>query len=337
MSTKAQIDWAKVSTILVHKPDHIGDLLCAAPALALVRKAAPSAKITVAFMPKAAQFLEYLNLYDEIHPLLGPTWYAKPGALRYIRWARRKQFDLIVNFRCDFRDILATQACGAKLTCTWDHKGLATFAAFKTKVSPDLCETDNHLRLARAMELEPAGEYRAKIRDSDAEFIKQRFSDAKKRIAFHPFAASPAKKWPLAHIMETVGALLGNDMAVALIGSEENSRDAQLIAKAHPGIVNLVGQTSPGQLFAAVAAADLLIAADSGPGHIGPLVDTPVVSLMSGTNEAKRWAPKGATVIREGASCAPCGKRVCPIAGHPCMSGISPGRVIDTVIEVLRS
>ena len=328
-----KIDWPSISKILVHKPDHIGDLLCAAPALALIRREAKNAKITAAAMPGAAPFWQVPGLIDEVRPLLGPAWYADLDALSYVRWARAKNFDLLVNFRHDFRDILAMRAFGAKIVCTYDHKGLAKYASFKSNVAEDLCETDNHLGLAGSMGLEAEENYRVESAAADRDFAASTLPADKKCVVFHPFSAAPAKHWPTPRMIETARVLGQKGIAVILVGLKENS--AKEIGESCPGLINLVDRTTPGQLLAVVEKADLLVAADSGPGHIGPLVGTPVIALMSGTNEAKRWAPKGATVIREEAPCAPCAKRICDVQGHPCMSGIRPDRVTETVMEML--
>ncbi len=335
MSGETHIDWANVKRVLIHKPDHIGDLLCAAPALALIRQAAPEAKIIAGVTDRAAAFWQSLDLIDDVYPLAGPSWHFKSGALDYIRRARKQAFDLAVNFRNDFRDILALQCLGAKITCTYDHKNTAKFADYSLAVRQDLSETDNHLALVKTMGLAASGGHRARVGRQDAYFVKKVLPDAKKCVVFHPFAGSPAKCWPVKHVIECVNIFMEKNICVILIGSEAFAPDAKLVEGACPGLINLTGKTNPGRLYALVEAADLLLAADSGPGHIGPLVDTPVVSIMSGTNEARRWAPKGARVIRAGAPCAPCAKRICDAPGHPCMTGNAPQTVAETVFEVM--
>jgi ADP-heptose:LPS heptosyltransferase len=59
-------------------------------------------------------------------------------------------------------------------------------------------------------------------------------------------------------------------------------------------------------------------------------VGTPVVSLFAPVVPAIRWAPYGVPVVRLGDQDAPCrGSRAreCPVAGHPCLSGVAPAAV----------
>ena len=61
---------------------------------------------------------------------------------------------------------------------------------------------------------------------------------------------------------------------------------AQAISAA-TGATNLVGQTTLKQLFALLAAADLVICPDSGPAHLATAAGTPVVGLYATSNPAR--------------------------------------------------
>jgi hypothetical protein len=52
---------------------------------------------------------------------------------------------------------------------------------------------------------------------------------------------------------------------------------------------------------------------------------------------AGRWAPYGVPVRLLGdqdAACRGTRARDCPVAGHPCLTGVSPGAVVDAVAEL---
>jgi ADP-heptose:LPS heptosyltransferase len=63
-----------------------------------------------------------------------------------------------------------------------------------------------------------------------------------------------------------------------------------------------------------------------------------VVSLFAPVVPATRWAPYRVPHVLLGDQYAPCRgsrARTCPIAGHPCLSGVSPQRVLEAVMELV--
>jgi ADP-heptose:LPS heptosyltransferase len=70
-------------------------------------------------------------------------------------------------------------------------------------------------------------------------------------------------------------------------------------------------------------------------------VGTPVVSLFAPVVPSARWAPHGVPVALLGDQRAPCRDsraRQCPVAGHPCLSGVAPAAVcaaVDSLAPVL--
>jgi ADP-heptose:LPS heptosyltransferase len=98
--------------------------------------------------------------------------------------------------------------------------------------------------------------------------------------------------------------------------------------------VNIAGQTSLAELAAVYAAAQVVIAPNTGPAHLSAAVGTPVVSLFAPVVPATQWAPHGVPVVLLGDQGAPCRDsraRVCPVAGHPCLDGIADTEVLHAV------
>jgi heptosyltransferase-2 len=83
------------------------------------------------------------------------------------------------------------------------------------------------------------------------------------------------------------------------------------------------------QTTALLERADLFIGADSGPAHLAASAGTLSVILFSGTNQPRQWRPwsRHSLVIRQRVACQPCHQKMCPLADHPCMSGLSADRV----------
>ena len=67
--------------------------------------------------------------------------------------------------------------------------------------------------------------------------------------------------------------------------------------------------------------------------HLAAAVGTPVVSLYAPTVPAVRWRPWGVEhrLLHTRVSCAGCRARECPVAGHPCVDGVTPADVLEAL------
>lgn len=97
----------------------------------------------------------------------------------------------------------------------------------------------------------------------------------------HPFASSPAKRWPLANFREVAAAL---DYAVKWTAGPEESLD------------DAVRFDDLSELARWIATARLYIGNDSGIGHLAAAIGTPVVAIFLAT-DPKIWAPRGPHVV----------------------------------------
>src|SRR5262249_13214431 len=90
-------------------------------------------------------------------------------------------------------------------------------------------------------------------------------------------------------------------------------------------------------LKALVALACFLLVGDSGPRWFAAAFDVPCVSVM-GPNfpELPATSLELAAVVRlQHLECAPCLRRVCPLAHHRCLVELDPERVVLAAREVL--
>ena len=75
---------------------------------------------------------------------------------------------------------------------------------------------------------------------------------------------------------------------------------------------------------------------DSGAMHVAYAVGTPSVTVF-GSTDPIGTGPVGemARIVREPVECSPCKLRECPI-DHRCMTRISPERVAQTALDLLK-
>ncbi|NLH50344.1 MAG: glycosyltransferase family 9 protein [Myxococcales bacterium] len=328
---------AAIRRIWVHKPDHLGDALLARPALAALRAAYPQAEIVFACHPPAAALLAADVLGYRLEPWDSPFLGGGGSWLKYRAAVRRRSPDLLINLRHDVRDILLCTACRPRFLATYDHEGTGRLATHPGRPPEEAKpEADNHLsllaetlRIAPAtvppLPLTPAAQTAAAVWDS--------LPGDGPRIVLHAAARTPAKLWPAAHWRALLGLLAERTRArLAFIGGGDDRPFNQIILHGQNGrAADWAGRFDLAQTAGIVAAADLLIGVDSGPGHLAKAVGTPVVTLMSGTNVAPRWAPDPARALAHPVACAPCRKERCPVAGHPCLRDLTPAEVLGAV------
>jgi ADP-heptose:LPS heptosyltransferase len=98
---------------------------------------------------------------------------------------------------------------------------------------------------------------------------------------------------------------------------------------------SLDGRLGLAELAAAIEAAPLLIANNTGPAHIAAAVGTPVVDLYPLTNpQHTPWGvPHG--VLYHDVPCRYCYRSVCPQGHHDCLRQVSQAAVVTAACELL--
>jgi heptosyltransferase-2 len=155
-----------------------------------------------------------------------------------------------------------------------------------------------------------------------------RFSSLPPLLAVHFGAGSAAKRWPARAWKVLVERFLGSGWRVVVVGGIDDVPLSSVL-EPHEWLRDWTGTMSVAETTAFLERADLFIGADSGPAHMAASAGTLSVILFSGTNHPRQWRPwsRHALVLRHRVPCHPCHQKVCPLAGHPCMSGLHPDRV----------
>jgi ADP-heptose:LPS heptosyltransferase len=135
-------------------------------------------------------------------------------------------------------------------------------------------------------------------------------------------AWTPNKDWPGEYWDDLVVRLAARAtiIDVGIKPVEASSRPAG-------SYLDLRGQTTLPELVAAIAAADLIIALDTGPMHIAAAVGTPAVVIYGGYIDPVCTGYPGNINLYSAVECAPCWMREpCP-HGKKCLHMITPAQV----------
>ena len=364
--TPARPGPARVATpqsVLLIRPDHVGDVLFTAPAIRFLRVSWPKAKITLLVGPWARPVAEGLPHVDEI--LTAPfPWFSRQPR----RWALEPYWQLLneaqalVPYRFDLAVILRFDHWwGAWLV----HQAgipqrigynLPEVAPFLSRAAPYVAgqhEVVQNLRLIEAvvgrtspdaipdLDFEPS--------DADEKAAETLLAEAGVRpgealACVHPGAGAPVKLWRnegWAQVIESLVSEMGLRVLVTG-GPGECILARDLIARSSVPAVDLSGRTSLGQLAAIMGRCRLVLGVDSGPLHLAVAMGAPTVHLF-GPVDARMFGPWGNparhAVVTSNRDCIPCNRLdLCPEvspAGGACLLDIRVSQVIEAARQVL--
>lgn len=159
--------------------------------------------------------------------------------------------------------------------------------------------------------------------------------DVGRYAVVHPGAAVSARAWPAANAARAVELLADAGLAVVVTGGPGERVLTAEVAGSRG--IDLGGVTDFAGASEVLARAEVVISGNTGPAHLAAAVGTPVVSLFAPVVPAVRWAPYGVPVALLGdqeAACAGSRARVCPVPGHPCLSGVSAEEAVAAALRL---
>ncbi len=351
-------DLSGVRRVLVIRMDQIGDALFAAPVVECLRELLPSAKIDflagpwseplVKTFPHVSETLVFKsNWYDTRFRLLE----CMRSAWRLLKTLRANRYDLGIDLRGDFRNILLMRLAGISQTLGYGITGGKFLLHRTVRYDFSAHQLDLNLRLVEevARGLGHAGHtvFTSEHRRTKLfcpEGLREAVVDrgllpvARPRILVHLEAGYPSKRWSRERYAELIAALCARGPQVVLVGIEPDGFCQHPLLKDYQKrITDLRGKTNLLELFAVIAESDLLIGNDSAPAHLAAGLGRPCVVLFSGANDPTQWRPLGDDVhlLFHTVACSPCESRECAMPTHECLDAIRVHEVEGVVMEIL--
>jgi ADP-heptose:LPS heptosyltransferase len=340
--------------ILVVKLADLGDLLLCEPALRSLRLAYPNAAIDVLVPPASTELVRLMghgltpvsfdkNRYDQVPGIFRPANIFQAAILA--RFLRQQRYSAVIllhhlttrNGTVKFR-ALAWAAAAPVVAGLDNGRG-----SFLTHRATDLGfgrvhECEYMLSVAQAAggaDVIPSPTFPVET-DRTAVIGQDRF------VAIHPVTGSysSARTWPAERWADVASTLHVLGMSIVVVGASDARPAASVIASQLPGVVDLTGRTSIGDLARILKRATCVLGGDSFVGHLAAALGTPTVSVF-GPSNSHAWRPCGDRekhrVVLHPMPCQPCiytgyslGRPLgCP--DRTCLRLVTTGEVVSNV------
>jgi lipopolysaccharide heptosyltransferase II len=345
------LDPASVRRILVIRLDLLGDLVFAAPTIAALRAAYPTAELTLLTLPYTRPLAALIPGVDrtlalDVNRYRRPDgWWHLGEAIALVRGLRAARFDLCLALHGRPAGVLAL------LSGTRYRVGYAAHAypfAFNVPVPGRRYDRRQHetrycLDLARAVGAD--GPAVPRLLTPSAAFPVPGLTPGERYVVVHPGASNgSAKRWSAAawaQLARDAPHALG--VRVVLSGGEsERALVAAVAAGAGDAAVPLVG-TSLLDLAALLAGAEALVSGDTGPLHLAAALGRPVLGVYGPTDPGQTGPLGGrAAVVRRPVPCGPCydlrepAECKLPDRTHVCLRELAPDAVLGALLRLLR-
>jgi len=335
----------ELRTVLIFKPDEIGDCLYSLPALKLLRAALPQARFFLVCQKKTAPIFERTGLVDEIATINVKTTFRKfnrfsvPETLRKFTAA---EFDVGIFLRSYpgyFRQFL-------KFPCRIQIHPRDPRMKSKSVVQPFVSlwtEPRQHQAVQMTEIVEPLTATKVsrdqiqfptfQFSDSDRAGAKQLFERKPESfIVVHPFADFETRQY--VYWNEVLRWMKDRfRVPIVVVGGP---RDPLLPLP--NDILQTQGKFNLGQTAFLISQSDVFLGNLSGPVHLAGALGVPNVTMMSGHSAPVEWAPFGdSLVLRADVGCAPCHLRSCTTYQLACVRSLNPLKIMPHLEAFLSS
>ncbi len=307
---------------LVVKLRHHGDVLLAAPVLALLKARAPSLQVDALVYDDTLPMLEGHPALSRLY-FVGRKWRERKAFSRFtlerhlFRELKARNYDLLVHLSEQPRGAWLARLLGARYSVAPAMPGRGKFWANSfTHLYPLVSGGRRHqvelnLDALRRIGVQPSLAERnvVFVPGPEAESRIHELVDETPFVHMHPASRWRFKCWPAEHNAELIDRLAVDGYRVVLTSApDEVGFIEEIVQKAKAQTLNLAGKLSIKELGALTARARLFIGVDSMPMHLAAAMGTPTVALFGPSGEHE-WGPWNVErrVVTTTHSCRPCG------------------------------
>ncbi|MBT5532710.1 glycosyltransferase family 9 protein, partial [Candidatus Poribacteria bacterium] len=294
-----------IERILCIRPDGLGDMVCALPTFAALRRAYPTAHLAVLASPLNAPIIEAGRNVSETIVYDRGRCDRGPRALCTLAWRlRRERYDAVVAMRtATYANVIAA-ASGASRRVGYAGKPGSRWLSTALPgghVRGAEHEILRNARLAEALgatsaDADPVIALTNEERAWAADWLAANgFDETTTAIGVHPGASTSDRCYPEDRYARAASEL-GRDRddrpgrAIVFGGPHDAARVEAVIARLE-GAAARADAMSLRRMMALMARVDVMLANDSGPMHIAAALGVPLVAVF-GPGDHVRWMPR---------------------------------------------
>lgn len=329
--------------ICILKPSALGDIAHALPVATSLRERYPKAHIAWVANRGFAGLLTNQPHLDEVIPFDRGAFRGDPAAamrygLRFANLLRRKRFDLVLDLQGLARTGLMCAATGARERVGFADAREGSRHAYTRRVETPsgMHAVDRYWLAAQAV---GAGQgtprFVLPVDPAEAATVRELFAPLPRPVvAVAAGAKWVTKRWPPAHFVALLNRL-GRGSAVLVGASEDAALSAEVAAGLRMPAHDLTGKTPLPRLVAVLAAADVMLANDTGPLHVAAALGTPCVApyLCTQTRRHGPYTSLGGGV-ETAVPCAGSYLKRCP-HGFRCFADLTPDKLLPALLAAV--
>lgn len=285
---------SKPKHILVIRLSAMGDVAMLVPVLSAFTNQYPKVKITVLTKAFFAPFFKHLPTVEVVHANVKAEHKGISGIYKLAKSLKNLQIDAVADCHNVLRSKLLKVFLG-RIRCVQLDKGRAEKKALTNgNIFKQLKTT--HQRYADVFEKLGYPIDFSKVEfPLPAEFpnsIKELLKTAvKPSIAIATFAAHEGKMYPWEQMLQVI-EILSNNYNILLFGGGKKEADLlETAALKLENVINLAGKLSLSEEMDAISNCKLMLAMDSGNGHIAAMLGIKVITVWGVTHPYAGFAP----------------------------------------------
>ncbi len=278
-------------SLCIFRLSAIGDVTHILPIIHTLKKVWPTTKITWVIGKLEYQLVKSLPDVEFIQFNKSDGWGAY-GKLH--RQLKGRHFDILLMMQAALRASIASLFIPARHKLGFDRKRAVDyqwlFSNSKIKGDPRVHVLDGLFQFLESIGIQQRClDWQLPIAEDDLDIVG-RICGQQKYVVINPCSSARKnnwRNWSQTRYAEVVDYLHSKQIKVVLSGgpsAQEIEFTKSIVQQCHEKPVNLVGQTTLGELLALLQKASFMIAPDTGPGHMATVVDTPVIGLFASSN-----------------------------------------------------
>lgn len=326
--------------ILVIRLGAIGDVILTSAPLLNLKLSFPEAKISFLTRRYLAGLAEMFIGVDNVLPF--PQRASVLDLFRMGEYLDKQNFDMVVDLHRNNRSIYLVKHISAGMKISYDKRWFERIKAVKfNKINNSAPHT---IDLYNSAVRKAGGKVYARRPIINLSFNRPQqlnFGNANNTVVIAPGASYTTKQWPKEKFAELAVKLnIEHDCNIVMALTEADADFASLTAQIPAENKLLLLDTNLEKLAAVFSESDLIICNDSGMGHLGSAVGTPVAAIFGPTHPTLGFSPRGYKdiVIQTDEYCRPCskhGKKRCFRDEQFCFTLLSVDSVLRHVSELL--